>query len=238
MKQYNVILADPPWQYRVWSRDTGQGRSAEAHYKTKMIDRILALNVNRIAAPNCALFLWTTWPTIYEYPPQVFEAWGGFTYRTLGFEWIKLLKRWHKHLKPLLLLAGHYDHFIRLTKPGMGHYTRANGEPCLLAVRGRMPRHSKKVRNLIFAPVGEHSAKPAEQYDLIETLYPPFDENGNRLHAYLELYARGPARPGWDTWGWEADDPTPGLDDILTGGIHAEESQSQNRYTREALAAG
>lgn len=33
-KKYNIIYADPPWRFQVWSRDTGLGRSAETHYET------------------------------------------------------------------------------------------------------------------------------------------------------------------------------------------------------------
>lgn len=33
-KKYKIIYADPPWSYKVWSKDTGLGRSAESHYCT------------------------------------------------------------------------------------------------------------------------------------------------------------------------------------------------------------
>ena len=56
-KKYNVIYADPPWSYKVWSKK-GAGRSAESHYPTMSIEAIKALPVSRIAAGDCALFLW------------------------------------------------------------------------------------------------------------------------------------------------------------------------------------
>ena len=55
-KKYNVIYADPPWSYKVWS-EKGAGRSAESHYPTMSIEAIKALPVSRIAAGDCALFL-------------------------------------------------------------------------------------------------------------------------------------------------------------------------------------
>lgn len=56
MPQYDVILADPPWSFKVWNRDTGNGRSAESHYRTMPLSEICALPVKKIAAKNCALF--------------------------------------------------------------------------------------------------------------------------------------------------------------------------------------
>ena len=57
---YDVILADPPWQFRVWNKDTGQGRSAESHYPTMTLEDICALNIP--SADNAVLFLWVTFP--------------------------------------------------------------------------------------------------------------------------------------------------------------------------------
>ena len=48
-KKYNVIYADPPWSYKVWSKK-GAGRSAESHYPTMSIEAIKALPVSRLAA--------------------------------------------------------------------------------------------------------------------------------------------------------------------------------------------
>ena len=62
-KKYNVIYADPPWSYKVWSKK-GAGRSAESHYPTMSIEAIKALPVSRLAARDCALFLWITFPML------------------------------------------------------------------------------------------------------------------------------------------------------------------------------
>lgn len=171
--KYDVILADPPWAFRVWNRDTGAGRSAEAHYPTMSLAELCALPVKDLAADNCALFLWAVWPSIFEYVPPLLDDWG-FTYKTNAFLWVKSNK------------SG-FGHFM-----GMGYYTRANSEPCLLAIKGKMPVSDRGVTEILYSPVREHSRKPDDQYNKIQRLYP-----GRR---YIELFARR-KWPGWDSWG-------------------------------------
>ena len=86
MKKYSVIYADPPWQYRTYSKK-GQGRSAESHYPTMSIEDIKALPVGELAAKDCALFMWITFPCMQE-AFQVLDAWG-FQYKTVAFVWVK-----------------------------------------------------------------------------------------------------------------------------------------------------
>ena len=78
---------------------------------------------------------------------------------------------------------------------GMGYWTRANAEQCLLATRGAPKRQGRDVRRLVVSPRLEHSRKPDEIYGRIERLM-----DG----PYLEMFARN-SRPGWDTWGNQAD---------------------------------
>lgn len=86
MKKYSVIYADPPWQYRVYSKK-GLGRSAESHYPTMRLEDIKALPVGELADKDCALFMWITFPCMQE-AFQVLDAWG-FAYKTVAFVWIK-----------------------------------------------------------------------------------------------------------------------------------------------------
>ncbi len=88
---------------------------------------------------------------------DVIRAWG-FTYKTVGFCWAKLNKS-----TPLLLTER--DFFT-----GLGFWTRANPELCLLATRGHPQRRSRSVRKLIVSPRREHSRKPDEAYERIEAL--------------------------------------------------------------------
>ena len=87
LKKYNIIYADPPWKYKVYSKK-GLGRSAESHYPTMDLEAIKALPIDNLADKDCALFLWVTFPCLQE-AFEVIKSWG-FTYKTVAFVWIKL----------------------------------------------------------------------------------------------------------------------------------------------------
>lgn len=173
-KKYDVVLADPPWKYEAWGKNDSGVRTAANYYPVMTIPEIAALKVKDLTAENAVLFMWITWPILFECQ-EVIEAWG-FTYRTLAWVWIKA--------NP----TG-FGFFM-----GMGHYTRANSEPCILAVKGRMPVADHGIQSLIYSAVLEHSRKPEDQYRKIDALYP-----GTRR---IELFARRQF-PGWDLWGNE-----------------------------------
>ena len=86
MKKYSIIYADPPWHYKTYS-PKGNGRSAEKHYPTMSIAEIKALPVEKLAADDCAMFMWITFPCMKE-AFEVLEAWG-FQYKTVAFVWVK-----------------------------------------------------------------------------------------------------------------------------------------------------
>lgn len=187
--QYQVIYADPPWRYEVWSGETavkrrtsGTNVSAAVHYQTMSAEEIRALPVASVAAPDCVLFLWVTWPTLLQ-AIDLLGAWG-FTYKTCAFDWMKA------HAGQLDMLRDDADALM-----GMGYWTRANTEPCLLATRGKPKRLSKSVRQGIIEPRREHSRKPDCVHGRIERLV---------AGPYLELFARQ-QRPGWDVWGNQTD---------------------------------
>jgi len=81
-RHYGVILADPPWTFATYSRK-GKGRSAEAHYDCMSLADIKALPVSDWAAPDCAVFLWVTDPSLPQ-ALEVMTAWG-FVYKTVAF---------------------------------------------------------------------------------------------------------------------------------------------------------
>ena len=196
-QKYDVILADPPWSFRVWNKDTGNGRSAESHYRTMSLADICNLPIKELTSPNCVLFLWSVWPSIFD-AKEVIDSWG-FKYKSLGFEWWKLNKNWLKTINKLVSNNYPYREFTtsllqNLFFFGMGYYTRTNSEPCLLATKGSMPVAVHNERNFIISPRREHSRKPDEQYEKIERLYP----NTRKL----ELFARY-KHDGWDVWGNE-----------------------------------
>lgn len=169
-KKFGVIYADPPWSFNVYS-GKGKQRSADRHYDTQSLDDIKTLPVGELAADDCALFLWAVMP---ELPGaiEVMKAWG-FTYKTVAFNWVKQNE------------TGKGLHW------GMGYWTRANAELCLLGTRGSPQRQAKDVHQVIMSPVGAHSRKPEEASARIERLLPG---------PYLELFGRRPML-GWTVWG-------------------------------------
>ena len=130
MKKYSVIYADPPWRYRVYSKK-GLGRSAESHYPTMSLEDIKALPIGELAAKDCVLFMWITFPCMQE-ALQVLEAWG-FEYKTTAFVWIK-----QNRVSDGLFW-------------GMGYWTRANAELCILATKGHPKRASPGSAALSFS---------------------------------------------------------------------------------------
>ena len=180
-QHYKVIYADPPWTFATYSRK-GKGRSPEAYYDCMSLADIEALPVAEWAAGDCVLLLWATDPLL-DKAFQIINAWG-FTYKTVGFYWAKLKRP-----------EASFDDHSFFT--GLGFWTRANPELCLLATRGRPHRRRADVRKLIVSPRREHSRKPEEAYERIEALCEG---------PYLEMFARFP-RPGWDSWGIDTELP-------------------------------
>ena len=174
-KKYKIIYADPPWQYRVYSKK-GKGRSAENHYHTMNIDDIRSLPVGEIADDDCVLFLWITFPCLKE-GISVMESWG-FTYKTCGFNWVKRNKKKDTYFM------------------GLGFWTRSNSEVCLIGIKGHPKRVSKAVPQGCDARVMEHSRKPSEIRDRIVELCGDVPR--------IELFARETVK-GWDCLGDEID---------------------------------
>lgn len=87
-KKYQIILADPPWQYNDKSLNRG---GAERHYKTTSNDQLEMMDVNSICDNDCILFMWATFPKMQE-ALDLINAWG-FTYKTNAFTWIKKNKK-------------------------------------------------------------------------------------------------------------------------------------------------
>jgi N6-adenosine-specific RNA methylase IME4 len=175
-RRYGVIYADPPWSFRNWSAK-GTGRNAVSHYDCLDFSALAALPVSDLAADDCALFLWATDPLLPR-AIELIEAWG-FDYKTVAFYWVKLNSA-----------AKHGADFFT----GLGYWTRANPEQCLLATRGKPSRQAKDVKRLIVEKRREHSRKPDCVRERIERLV---------KGPYLELFARE-TKPGWDCWGNQA----------------------------------
>jgi len=180
---YAVIYADPPWQYHTWSH-RGQGKGASQHYETMAAGALRDLPVASIAADDAALFLWVVQPQLPE-AMRLIEAWG-FTYKTVAFYWIKTKGGQDK-------LFYHAED----ARLGLGYHTRSGAEQCWLATRGKgYKKQSSAVRQVVHAPLREHSRKPDEIADAIVELVGDVPR--------IELFART-RRTGWDVWGNQLD---------------------------------
>ena len=191
---FKVALIDFPWAFENWS-EKGEGKSAQRHYDVLTIEQICQFPLGALLAPDAAVFSWMTWPFMMHWP-RVVEALG-LEYAGLAWEWLKFNPK-----------TGKYAF-------GGGYGTRKNVEPCILMTRGnpslRQPITSdmlgdavnpagvRSVRDFIEAmpydairaPRRQHSQKPDEQYERIETMFEG---------PYVELFARS-TRPGWRSWG-------------------------------------
>lgn len=196
-KKYNIILADPAWSYN--DRALAGNRGAECKYPVMTDEDIKNLPVKTIAADNCILFLWATFPRL-ELALEVIKSWG-FTYKTIGFNFVKMNK---KQTNTLFM--------------GLGNWTRSNSEICLIATKGKPKRISKSVHSVIMAPLERHSAKPKEVHKRIVELMGDLPR--------IELFARE-CFTGWTCVGKDID----GLDvrDALNNIINFQhETLSQN----------
>ena len=177
-KKYKIISADPPWDYHsAWKRENSNSAGiwglAQDHYNSMKIDDIKNLPVQDIADTDCFLFLWATFPQLQE-ALDVIKAWG-FTYKTVAFTWVKKNRK--------------NENFM-----GMGWYTRANAEICLIAKKGKPKVLNHGIRQIIESIPEKHSKKPDIVRDKIIQLCGDIPR--------IELFARQKTK-GWDTWGNE-----------------------------------
>ena len=171
-KKYQIIYADPPWSYKTWTAKGGH-KSASAHYQTMEKKDIQEMPIKEIADNDCTLFLWVTMPNLIE-GIELIEKWG-FTYKTCAFDWVKI----YKSGKPVV---------------GLGYWTRANAELCLLATKGKPKRINNSVSQIVIEQPREHSRKPDCVRDRIVQLMGDLPR--------IELFCRHPEQ-GWDSMGNE-----------------------------------
>ena len=175
-KKYDVIYADPPWDYggkmqydksSIKKINIGFQKeifisAANFQYPTLSLKILKELDVQSISANDCILFLWTTGPQ-FANAIELGVAWG-FDYKTVAFVWDK-----------------------QIHNPG--HYTLSQTEFVLVFKKGKFPqpRGERNVRQLI-----SHSEKPDEVIEGITRMFP--------TQKKIELFARR-HYDGWDSWG-------------------------------------
>jgi N6-adenosine-specific RNA methylase IME4 len=176
--RFATLLADPPWRFINRTGKMAPEHRRLSRYGTMTISEIAALPVDQIIRQTAHLYLWVPNALLPE-GIKVLTAWG-FEYKSNII--------WHKLRKD-----GGSD------GRGVGFYFRNVTEMLLFGVRGTNARTLAPGRtqvNYIGTRKREHSRKPDEQYDLIESCSPG---------PYIELFARG-SRPKWIGWGKQADE--------------------------------
>lgn len=182
-KKYDIIYADPPWDYggkmqydKSTIKDENEGfekeifiSSASFKYPTVKINDLKKLDVKSITSSDALLFLWTTGPQMAN-AISLGEAWG-FEYKTVAFVWDKMIHN-------------------------PGRYTLSQTEMCLVFKKGKIPtpRGARNVRQMVAVPRGKHSEKPIQVIDGITKMFP--------AQQKIELFARENYE-GWDNWGLE-----------------------------------
>lgn len=180
-EKYDVIYADPPWDYggkMQFDKSSASAdeidfnkkifiSSANFKYPTVKTRELKKIPITEIASDDCLLFMWVTNPHLAN-GIELGKSWG-FDYKTVAFVWDKMVHN-------------------------PGKYTMSYCELCLVFKRGRIPspRGTRNEKQLLSAPRGAHSVKPSEVRDAIERMFP--------TQRKIELFAR--QRPeNWDVWG-------------------------------------
>ncbi len=179
--KFSTILADPPWQFQNRTGKMAPEHRRLSRYSTLNLQEIIDLPVNELTNDTSHLYLWIPNALLPD-GLRVMEAWG-FQYKS------NLI--WHKIRKD-----GGPD------GRGVGFYFRNVTELILFGVRGKNARTlapGRRQVNFLATQKREHSRKPDELYNIIESCSPG---------PYLELFARGP-RHGWQTWGNQAEEYFP-----------------------------
>ena len=178
-KKYQIIYADPPWQYN--DKMIGH-QGAETHYKTMSNKDICLLPLNEITDNNCALFIWVTNPLLIE-ALEVIKFWG-FKYKTVAFCWNKMSNN------------GNLIH-------NMGRWTMGNIEICLLATKGHPVRITKNIKQLVINVRSRHSKKPSEVRKRIVQLMGDLPRIELFARPSKDLLFEDESYKGWDVWGNE-----------------------------------
>jgi len=176
-KKYNVLMADPPHEYKNQKTGGGMASGVSSKYKTMSLDKICELPVRKIAHKNSVCFLWITTPLL-ENGFKILEAWG-FKYKT-SLVWDKS------------------------ASGGWGFWIRTATEFLLIGVKGNVKAFRSRRTNVIRHNRIGHSVKPDVFREIVEELTKQFGKNRKmielfaRKHPSKKHYARK-----WDYFGIE-----------------------------------
>lgn len=180
-EKFDIIYADPPWDYGGKLQFDKSSKSSEEidlekeifissatfKYPTLKIKQLMQMPIESIANDDCLLFMWTSNPHLAQ-AIELGKAWG-FEYKTVAFVWDKMVHN-------------------------PGQYTLSYCELCLVFKRGKIPkpRGARNMKQLVKAPRGKHSEKPQEVIQSIQKMFP--------TQKRIELFARQ-RTDDWSVWG-------------------------------------
>lgn len=214
-KSFNIIVADPPWNFKDSLKMSDVARGASSNYSVMSILDIKQLPVKDITDPNGAvLALWVPSSLLQE-GLDTMNAWG-FKHKQT-YVWVKTKKQPLKDLatiiKPfapitLLNLKSYIKQVGHIVKNapislalsfGMGRLFRQTHEICLIGTSSNKIYkllENKSQRSVCFAENLKHSAKPEALQSSLEIMFPKAEK--------LEMFARR-TRSGWTCLGNEID---------------------------------
>ena len=175
--RFDIIYADPPWDYKGQLQHAGAGSAdtggAMRHYPTVTLSDLKTLDIASIASEDCLLFMWATNPHL-DQAIDLGKAWG-FAWATVAFVWDKV-------------------------RVNPGFYTLSQCELCLVFKMGKIPtpRGARNMRQMVREKRGPHSRKPEEVRERIDLMFPE--------QSKIELFARRQnGANSWFYWGLEAE---------------------------------
>ncbi len=177
-EKFGTVVADPPWRFANRTGKVAPEHRRLSRYSTLSLEEICSLPIKEHVENTAHCYLWV---------PNALLPWGLIVLDTWGFEY-KTNLIWHKVRKD-----GGSD------GRGVGFYFRNVTEMLLFGVCGKNARTLGPGRsqvNLFASRKREHSRKPEEQYEIIESC---------SRGPYLELFGRG-CRANWTVWGDQAND--------------------------------
>ena len=146
--KFKTLVIDPPWDYE-WLSLAGR---AKPGYATMTHDELLDMEEmvkGWTDDHHCHLYLWTT-NNFMTRAVELMQVWG-FQHKTV-LTWVK--PRW-----------------------GLGSYFRNTTEHVLFGTTGDINTRTTDIATHFEAPMGEHSEKPDEFYDIVtRASYPPYGE--------------------------------------------------------------
>lgn len=185
--RFPCVSIDIPWHFETRAPTTSPtaNRSPQRHYPTADVKHMKTLPMADFLERDAFVFLWITGPMLVDGAHiELAKAWR-LKRSAMVFVWVKTKARFDMRLLERSPLMDEDLH------SGTGYSTPANAEYVVLLRRGHPKRLRAGIKQIILAPVSDHSRKPNEFFRRVELFCA-----GPRLDMFA-----GRARPGWTWWG-------------------------------------